>query len=173
MGHKLKSTKKKVIFLPIFLLIFKYLRLFFGDICIKIKFYIFFTFLYIFDCFWHYDITEICILYSYKTSPTERSVAKFSNPTRLPNCKNKDLIVIPWMLAFALQNLGWCLRHDIIWNKPNPMPESVRDRCTKAHEYLFLFSKSAKYYFDHSDMLEPAKYEETKSNVQRQSKIPK
>lgn len=64
-------------------------------------------------------------------------------------CKPKDLIGIPWMLAFALRADGWYLRQDIIWHKPNPMPESVRDRCTKAHEYIFLFAKSPKYYFDH------------------------
>lgn len=62
--------------------------------------------------------------------------------------KAKDLIGIPWMLAFALRSSGWYLRQDIIWYKPNPMPESVTDRCTKAHEYIFLFSKSAKYYYD-------------------------
>ena len=62
--------------------------------------------------------------------------------------KNKDLIGIPWMLAFALRADGWYLRQDIIWHKPNPMPESVRDRCTKAHEYIFLLSKSEKYFFD-------------------------
>lgn len=62
--------------------------------------------------------------------------------------KPKDLIGIPWMVAFALRSSGWYLRQDIIWNKPNPMPESVGDRCTKAHEYIFLLSKSAKYYFD-------------------------
>lgn len=70
-------------------------------------------------------------------------------------CKNKDLIGIPWMLAFALRNDGWYLRQDIIWHKPNPMPESVRDRCTKAHEYIFLFSKSQKYFFDSEAMKEP------------------
>ena len=64
------------------------------------------------------------------------------------DCKPKDLIGIPWMLAFALRNDGWYLRQDIIWSKPNPMPESVTDRCTKSHEYIFLFSKSPKYYFD-------------------------
>lgn len=63
--------------------------------------------------------------------------------------KPKDLVGIPWMLAFALRNDGWYLRQDIIWHKPNPMPESVTDRCTKSHEYLFLLSKSPKYYFDH------------------------
>lgn len=62
--------------------------------------------------------------------------------------KTKDLIGIPWMLAFALRADGWYLRQDIIWHKPNPMPESVQDRCTKAHEYIFLLSKSPKYYFD-------------------------
>lgn len=71
--------------------------------------------------------------------------------------KEKDLIGIPWMLAFALRADGWYLRQDIIWHKPNPMPESVRDRCTKAHEYIFLLSKSAKYHFDSAAMKEPAK----------------
>lgn len=65
--------------------------------------------------------------------------------------KNKDMIGIPWMLAFALRADGWYLRQDIIWAKPNPMPESVKDRCTKSHEYIFLLSKSPKYYFQDSD----------------------
>lgn len=65
-----------------------------------------------------------------------------------PWLKPKDLIGIPWMLAFALRADGWYLRQDIIWHKPNPMPESVNDRCTKSHEYIFLLSKSKKYYFD-------------------------
>lgn len=69
---------------------------------------------------------------------------------------DKNLIGIPWRLAFALQADGWILRQDIIWSKPNPMPESVRDRCTKAHEYLFLLSKSPRYYFDIEAMKEPA-----------------
>ncbi len=68
--------------------------------------------------------------------------------------KNKDLIGIPWRVAFALQADGWYLRQDIIWHKPNPMPESVKDRCTKSHEYIFLLSKSAKYYFDHKAIKE-------------------
>ena len=70
--------------------------------------------------------------------------------------KPKDLIGIPWMLAFALRTDGWYLRQDIIWHKPNPMPESVTDPCTKAHEYIFLFSKSARYYFDAEAIKEPA-----------------
>lgn len=71
------------------------------------------------------------------------------NADRMPEgFKPKDLMGIPWRVAFALQDDGWYLRQDIIWSKPNPMPESVRDRCTKAHEYLFLLSKSERYYFD-------------------------
>lgn len=70
--------------------------------------------------------------------------------------KDKDLIGIPWRLAFALQADGWYLRQDIIWHKPNPMPESVRDRCTKAHEYIFLLSKSERYFFDGDAMREDA-----------------
>lgn len=69
--------------------------------------------------------------------------------------KPKDLIGIPWMLAFALRADGWYLRQDIIWAKPNPMPESVKDRCTKSHEYIFLLSKSAKYYYDNDAVKEP------------------
>ena len=71
--------------------------------------------------------------------------------------KNKDLIGIPWMLAFALRNDGWYLRQDIIWHKPNPMPESVKDRCTKSHEYIFLLSKKSHYYFDYESIQEDAK----------------
>lgn len=70
--------------------------------------------------------------------------------------KPKDLIGIPWLVAFALQADGWYLRQDIIWHKPNPMPESVTDRCTKAHEYLFLFSKNQKYFFDSEAIQEKA-----------------
>lgn len=69
--------------------------------------------------------------------------------------KTKDLLGMPWRVAFALQADGWILRQDIIWRKPNPLPESVRDRCTKSHEYIFLFAKQPKYYFDHKAMREP------------------
>ena len=69
--------------------------------------------------------------------------------------KPKDLLGIPWTLAFALRSQGWYLRQDIIWQKPNPMPESVTDRCTKSHEYIFLMSKSQKYYFDYEAIQEP------------------
>jgi site-specific DNA-methyltransferase (adenine-specific) len=79
-----------------------------------------------------------------------------NRPNRLVNgLKEKDLIGIPWRVAFALQADGWYLRQDIIWHKPNPMPESVTDRCTKAHEYVFMFSKKPKYYFDHEAIKEP------------------
>lgn len=75
-----------------------------------------------------------------------------------PQCtlKPKDLIGIPWMVAFALRSSGWYLRQDIIWSKPNPMPESVQDRCTKSHEYIFMLSKSSKYYYDNESIKTPA-----------------
>jgi DNA modification methylase len=76
------------------------------------------------------------------------------------NAKEKDLIGIPWRVAFALQADGWYLRQDIIWHKPNPMPESVRDRCTKAHEYIFMLTKSARYYYD--AIAEPLKSGDTR-----------
>jgi len=82
-----------------------------------------------------------------------------STPVRgnkLEGLKSKDLIGIPWMLAFALRADGWYLRQDIIWHKPNPMPESVKDRCTKAHEYIFLLSKSKYYHYDHEAIKEKA-----------------
>lgn len=75
------------------------------------------------------------------------------------DCKPKDLIGIPWRLAFALRDDGWYLRQDIIWHKPNAMPESVKDRCTKSHEYIFLLSKSARYYFNSEAIEEPAAYD--------------
>jgi DNA modification methylase len=80
-----------------------------------------------------------------------------SRTYRRPDCglKPKDLVGIPWRVAFALQADGWWLRQDIIWHKPNPMPEGVTDRCTKAHEYLFLLSKSARYFYDAQAVAEP------------------
>lgn len=86
----------------------------------------------------------------------------FIEPTAFkhPYIKPKDLIGIPWMLAFSLRKAGWYLRQDIIWHKPNPMPESVRDRCTKSHEYIFLLSKSDRYYFDYEAIQEEAKTQE-------------
>ena len=83
--------------------------------------------------------------------------------------KNKDLIGIPWRVAFALQADGWYLRQDIIWHKPNPMPESVTDRCTKAHEYVFLLSKSARYYYNADSIKIQATDPETMAGKQRPS----
>lgn len=79
--------------------------------------------------------------------------------------KPKDLMGMPWRLAFALQDDGWYLRQDIIWHKPNPMPESTRDRCTKAHEYIFLLSKSRRYHCDMESIREPAIYGATPTGV--------
>lgn len=81
------------------------------------------------------------------------------NDRKIEGLKPKDLIGIPWMVAFALRSAGWYLRQDIIWHKPNPMPESVIDRCTKSHEYIFLLSKSHKYYFDQDAIRVPLKDE--------------
>ena len=92
-------------------------------------------------------------------SRTKQDLPDFSpvRGNKLHNLKSKDLIGIPWMLAFALRADGWWLRQDIIWNKPNPMPESVKDRCTKSHEYIFLLSKSKHYFYDNEAIKEPVK----------------
>ena len=89
-------------------------------------------------------------------SKTKQDLPEFSTArgNKLEGLKSKDLIGIPWRVAFALQEDGWYLRQDIIWHKPNPMPESVKDRCTKSHEYIFLFSKSKNYYFDNESIKE-------------------
>jgi len=81
--------------------------------------------------------------------------AQASKPIIPIGLKPKDLVGIPWMVAFALRSDGWYLRQDIIWHKPNPMPESVTDRCTKAHEYIFMLSKSSRYYYDQEAIKEP------------------
>lgn len=83
---------------------------------------------------------------------------------KLDGLKEKDLIGIPWMVAFALRSDGWYLRQDIIWHKPNPMPESVADRCTKSHEYVFLLSKTQSYYYDRMAIAEQAIYAEQHAN---------
>jgi hypothetical protein len=88
----------------------------------------------------------------------EREMTHTHVSGKVPNgLKPKDLIGIPWMVAIALRNDGWYLRQDIIWHKPNPMPESVTDRCTKSHEYIFLLSKSKTYYYDAESIKEPVK----------------
>ena len=79
-------------------------------------------------------------------------------PPKHHRLKTKDLTGVPWMLAFSLQKDGWYLRQDIIWHKPNPMPEAVKDRCVKSHEYIFLLSLKPKYYFDYEAIQEKAMY---------------
>ena len=93
----------------------------------------------------------------YQVTPTKWPGLEQGQSSKVPDgMKPKDLIGIPWMVAFALRADGWYLRSDVIWHKPNPMPESVTDRPTKAHEYLFLLSKSQRYYYDHAAIAEPA-----------------
>ena len=87
------------------------------------------------------------------------SVSRNPRTLKQAGLKNKDLIGIPWRVALALQSDGWYLRQDIIWHKPNPMPESVKDRCTKSHEYIFLLSKQPNYYYDYEAIKEKAKGE--------------
>lgn len=91
----------------------------------------------------------------YKQGTNKGILGSYIAPMKLNGCKQKDLIGIPWELAFALREDGWYLRQEIIWYKPNCMPESVKDRCTKSHESIFLLSKSAKYYFDWETIQEP------------------
>lgn len=93
---------------------------------------------------------------NYKQGTNRGTLGKATLVKQCTGCKPKDLIGIPWMLAFALRADGWYLRQDIIWNKPSVMPESVRDRCTKSHEYIFLLSKRRKYYFNAGEIAEPA-----------------
>jgi hypothetical protein len=101
---------------------------------------------------------------------TDRKVAGIglmTQPNRMPQpgLKPKDLCGIPWRVAFALQADGWWLRQDIIWSKPNPMPESVSDRCTKAHEYLFLLSKRERYFYDARSIAESVTWDEHHRNI--------
>lgn len=105
---------------------------------------------------------------NYKQGTNKGSVGSYIPKTTAACCKPKDLIGIPWALAFALRNDGWYLRQDIIWQKPNPMPESVKDRCTKSHEYIFLLSKSPRYYFDSKAIQEDSvSYDKRPSALQR------
>ena len=85
-----------------------------------------------------------------------RNGQKIALNNKIDGLKSKDLVGIPWRVALALQQDGWYLRQDIIWHKPNTMPESVKDRCTKAHEYIFLLSKNKKYYYDYEAIKEDA-----------------
>lgn len=94
--------------------------------------------------------------HDFVSKSTRSAVRRGTRRTPPEGFKAKDLMGMPWRLAFALQDDGWYLRQDIIWAKPNPMPESTRDRCTKAHEYIFLLSKSRKYFYDADAIREPA-----------------
>lgn len=94
---------------------------------------------------------------------------RFGKPVSVAGLKHKDLIGIPWMVAFALRSHGWYLRQDIIWHKPNPMPESVTDRCTKSHEYIFLLSKGNKYYYDQKAIFEAANFDGRKDTLMKGS----
>jgi DNA modification methylase len=106
-----------------------------------------------------------------KGSARNRMASTFSGS----DIKHKDLIGIPWMLAFALRADGWYLRQDIVWHKPNPMPESVKDRCTKAHEYIFLLTKNERYHFDSEAIKEigviPAGVKGAKGSAERVARI--
>ena len=110
------------------------------------------------DSYYNYRGGKGQALPKQSVAKTNQDLPQGINPRRgnkLKGYKEKDLIGIPWMLAFALRKDGWYLRQDIIWSKPNLMPESVRDRCTKSHEYIFLLSKSQNYYFDVNSIKEP------------------
>ncbi|MDD1981153.1 DNA-methyltransferase [Pseudomonas asiatica] len=102
-------------------------------------------------------------------APDKKSEGRAMETRPDDGLKPKDLLGMPWRLAFALQDDGWYLRQDIVWAKPNPMPESVRDRCTKAHEYLFLLSKSPRYYFDQDAIREPARAQAAPESVSRRN----
>ncbi len=102
---------------------------------------------------------------------TNKGMVGAVNTTKVktPGIKPKDLIGIPWMLAFALRADGWYLRSDIIWNKPNVMPESVKDRCTKSYEHVFMLAKSRRYYFDSEAVMVPAHYDGRKETLNKGS----
>lgn len=95
---------------------------------------------------------------SWKITGKQSETANHFKKVNCVSLPAKNLIGIPWRVAFALQAAGWYLRQDIIYSKTNPIPESVKDRCTRSHEYIFLLSKSAKYFFDNNSIKEPAKY---------------
>jgi len=96
-------------------------------------------------------------------------IKQYSRNKPMVGLKPKDLIGVPWHVAFALQADGWYLRSDIIWHKPNPMPESVKDRPTKSHEYIFLLAKNVKYYYDYKAILEKANYDGRKDTMMKGS----
>ena len=108
---------------------------------------------------WNIDNPEMYGKQFYKNKSPKEFLAK---PRTWKGLPSKNIVGIPWRVAFALQADGWYLRQDIIWAKPNPMPESVTDRCTKSHEYIFLLTKSPKYYFDAMEIMEPSVTQENR-----------
>ena len=124
------------------------------------------------DSYYNYRPGKGQALPKQSVSKTNQDLPQGVNPRRgkkLEGLKEKDLIGIPWMLAFALRADGWYLRQDIIWHKPNPMPESVRDRCTKSHEYLFLLSKNQNYYFNVDAIKEPTRRKRSVWNINKKA----
>ena len=109
------------------------------------------------DSYYNYRKDGCIPKQTFSNSRQDLPVTTPRRSNKLQGYKDKDLIGIPWMLAFALRADGWYLRQDIIWHKPNPMPESVKDRCTKSHEYIFLLSKNKNYYYNNEAIKEPAK----------------
>ena len=109
------------------------------------------------DSYYNYRKDGCIPKQTFSNSRQDLPVTTPRRSNKLQGYKDKDLIGIPWMLAFALRSDGWYLRQDIIWHKPNPMPESVKDRCTKAHEYIFLLSKNKNYYYNNEAIKEPVK----------------
>ena len=117
------------------------------------------------DSYYNYRKDGCIPKQTFSNSRQDLPVTTPRRSNKLQGYKDKDLIGIPWMLAFALRADGWYLRQDIIWHKSNPMPESVRDRCTKSHEYMFLLSKSQNYYFDVDVIKEPTRRKRSVWNV--------
>lgn len=110
---------------------------------------------------------------SYQVADNKHKDVGNDRPMKVPaGFKTKDLLGIPWRVALALQADGWYLRQDIIWSKPNPMPESVTDRCTKAHEYIFLLAKSERYYYDQDAIKEPSNPENNRDSGTRRREVP-
>ncbi len=112
------------------------------------------------------QMAERSVVQARSISAHPQRVSQVGSMRNMPGLKPKDLIGIPWRVAFALQADGWYLRQDIIWHKPNPMPESVTDRCTKSHEYIFLLAKSERYHFDAKAIAERSAYPDGAANME-------
>jgi len=106
------------------------------------------------DCYYNYRPGDKARQHSIASGKRGEPESKGKREHKVPGLKEKDLVGIPWRVALALQGAGWYLRSDIIWNKPNPMPESVKDRPTRCHEYIFLLAKNKNYYYDFENIME-------------------